>query len=680
MKRSLPYLALIPIIAVTLTAQDTRVPALPAVPHDYDGVTLPAHFLTNAFPGNDPFQNAVIENDNTPAHNPTTDDGATLGRVLFYDRKLSANGTVACASCHLQENAFADPVALSVGFDGGRTGRNSMGLANARFYEPGKFFWDERAATLEDQVLMPFQDDVEMGLTLAELVAIVSAQDYYPELFTHAFGDATVNTDRISRALAQFVRSMVSVNSRYDQGRAMVNDPMDNFPNFTNAENRGKHIFLNRGGPGGPGGGGGPVSCADCHVTEAFISPFSGSPHDSGTSAATNNGLDLVSTTDLGIAGATGNVADTGKFKVPSLRNIAVTQPYMHDGRFDDLNDVLNFYDGDIRSHAQLSDVLRGNNGDAIQINLNGGQRRDIVDFLETLTDQSFLTDPKFSDPFVAAADVRLNDSDATVMNLSTRAAVSPGDGVLIPGFVISGTGNKTLLIRGIGPALSNFGVNDPLTAPELTLYSGTTALATNRGWSHSADAAAISSAADVVGAFALGADSADSALLESVAPGSYTVHLASADGASGSGLIEIYDAGGDESAQLVNLSARAEVTPGGESLIPGFVVDGTAARTYLIRAVGPALAGFGVDNPLADPQLTVYRDGVLISTNDNWSDSGTAAQTETLANALGAFALPANSNDAAVTLALTPGAYTVHVTGNGNTGRSVLVEIYAVP
>jgi hypothetical protein len=114
--------------------------------------------------------------------------------------------------------------------------------------------------------------------------------------------------------------------------------------------------------------------------------------------------------------------------------------------------------------------------------------------------------------------------------------------------------------------------------------------------------------------------------------------------------------------------------------VIPGFVVDGTAARTYLIRAVGPALAGFGVDNPLADPQLTVYRDGVLISTNDNWSDSGTAAQTETLANALGAFALPANSNDAAVTLALTPGAYTVHVTGNGNTGGSVLVEIYAVP
>ena len=651
-------------------------PVLPSAPHDYDGVTLPAHFLTNAFPANDPFQNAVIDNDNTPATNATTDDGATLGRVLFYDRKLSANGTVSCASCHLQENGFADPVPLSVGFDGGLTGRNSMGLANARFYEPGKFFWDERAETLEEQVLMPFQDQVEMGLTLEQLVSIVAAQDYYPELFTNVFGDPAVNSDRISRALAQFVRSMVSINSRYDQGRAMVNDPMDNFPNFNNSENRGKNIFLDR---GGPGGGNGNVSCADCHVTEAFISPFSGSPHDSGTSAATNNGLDAVSTDDLGIAGATGNVADTGKFKVPSLRNIAVTQPYMHDGRFNDLDDVLDFYDGDIRNHAQLSNVLRGNNGNANQINLNGGERRDIVDFLETLTDQSFLTDPKFSDPFVAASEAP-NDSDSVVMNLSTRASVSPGDGVLIPGFVISGTGNKTLLIRGVGPTLTDFGVSDPLAAPQLTLYSGNNAIATNRGWTTSADAAAITATGQSVGAFALSNERADSALLASVTPGSYTIHLASADGSSGSGLIEIYDAGGDASAQLINLSARAEVSPGGEALIPGFVVDGTEARTYLIRAVGPALAGFGVTNPLADPQLTVYRDGVLISMNDNWSDSGTAAQTEALSTALGAFALPANSADAAVTLALTPGSYTVHVTGNGGTGGSTLVEIYAVP
>ncbi|GAB5562574.1 MAG: hypothetical protein SynsKO_42210 [Synoicihabitans sp.] len=665
-------LSLLP--AAAIHAQDTRVPDLPAIPHDY-AVVLPQHFLINAFPGNDPFQNAVIDNDNTPAGNPVTDDGATLGRVLFYDRKLSANGTISCASCHLQENGFADPEPLSIGFAGGRTRRNSMGLANARFYEPGKFFWDERAETLEDQVLMPFQDDVEMGLTLEQLVGIVSAQDYYPELFTNTFGDPAVNTDRIARALAQFVRSMVSVDSRYDQGRAMVNDPLDDFPNFNNSENRGKQLFMNRGGGAGAGG---PVTCADCHSTEAFISPFRGTPHDSGTSAATNNGLDRFSTTDRGIAEATGNVADTGKFKVPSLRNIAQTAPYMHDGRFNSLNQVLNFYDGDIRNHAQLSDVLRGNNGNVQQINLNGRDRDDIVDFLETLSDPSFLTDPKFSDPFVAAPDVP-DGTTNTAVNLSTRATVSPGDGVLIPGFVVAGTGNKSLLIRGVGPSLSDFGVTDPLAAPELTLYQDNTELARNRGWMTSEDAAAIAATADTVGAFTLNPGRADSALLANVAPGAYTVHLASADGSTGSGLVEIYDAGGSNSAHLINLSARAEIPAGGEALIPGFVVEGEGARTYLIRAVGPSLANFGVEGVMANPQLTLYRDGNLVAMNDDWADSGTAALTESTANNVGAFALPEGSADAAITLALIPGAYTVHVTGVNGSAGSVLVEIYTV-
>lgn len=673
MQRLLLFLALISSLIASLQAQDTRVPVLPELPHNYANVVLPTHFLTNAFPANDPFQNAVIDNDNTPATNPTTDDGAILGRVLFYDRKLSANSTVSCASCHLQAKGFSDPRAFSVGFEGGLTRRNSMGLANARFYEPGKFFWDERAATLEEQSLMPFKDEIEMGLTLEELVEIVSAQAYYPELFINAFGDATVDADRIARALAQFVRSMVSINSRYDQGRATVDTPLEDFPNFTTAENRGKQIFFNRAGPGNP------VSCADCHVSEAFISPFSGSPHDDGNSTATNNGLDRVSTTDLGIAEATGNVADTGKFKVPSLRNILVTEPYMHDGRFTTLNQVLDFYDGDIENHAQLSNVLRNNNGNAVQINLNGQQRNDVVAFLLTLTDQSFITAPKFSDPFVAATDAP-NEADNTVVNLSTRATVSPGDGVLIPGFVITGTGTKTLLIRGVGPALAEFGVAEPLSAPVLTLYSDSTALATNQGWSTSPEANAISNLAANVGAFAFDTASADSALLASVGPGSYTIHLASSDATTGTGLIEIYDAGGDANAQLINLSARAEISPGGEALIPGFVVNGDDARTYLIRAVGPALTEFGVTNALADPQLAVYRDGELISMNDNWSESGTAAQTETLANTVGAFALPTDSADAAITLALTPGAYTVHVTGKDGIGGSALVEIYTVP
>jgi cytochrome c peroxidase len=140
--------------------------------------------------------------------------------VLFYDKKISANGRISCSSCHEQAAAFSDNRALSLGFAGGETRRNSMGLTNARFYQPGKFFWDERAATLEDQVLMPFQNPVEMGLSLEQAVSITESQSYYRDLFTSAFGDPTINADRIARALAQFVRSIVSINSRYDQGRA----------------------------------------------------------------------------------------------------------------------------------------------------------------------------------------------------------------------------------------------------------------------------------------------------------------------------------------------------------------------------------------------------------------------------------------------------------------------------
>jgi cytochrome c peroxidase len=678
MKSPFPLFAFIVFLPMgSLTATDTRVPVLPEIPADYDAESLPEHFLINAFPPGNPFQNAVVDNDNTPPDNPTTDDGATLGRVLFYDRKLSANSTVSCASCHLQENGFSDPAVFSVGFEGGLTRRNSMGLANARFYEPGKFFWDERAETLEDQVLMPFQDEVEMGLTLAQLEALVAGQDYYPKLFTHAFGDPEITADRIAKALAQFVRSMVSVNSRYDQGRALVDTPLADFPNFTAAENRGKQLFMDRGNSGEPGG---PVSCVDCHVSEAFISPFRGTSHDSGTSAATNNGLNRVSpATDQGIAEATGNVADTGKFKVPSLRNVALTEPYMHDGRFSDLNEVLNFYDGNIENHAQLAEILIGANGRPIQFNLTGDQRSDIVAFLETLTDEAFITDEKFSDPFVAAADIPpSNHTRAT--NLSTRSLVTSGEGVLILGFVVAGSGTKDLLIRGVGPTLEDFGVGDPLSAPRLTLYQDATVIAANEAWTQAENPAAIAAMAETIGAFPLRADGSDSALLATVAPGAYTIHLSGAHGSVGEGLVEIYDTGGDPEAKLVNLSARAEISPASAALIPGFVVSGDAAKTYLIRAVGPALADFNVTGAMSDPQLTLYRNGELVSMNDDWSDAGNAAQTEATASALGAFALPADSADAAITIALVPGAYTVHVTGVDGSAGSVLVEIYEVP
>ncbi|MEO1529680.1 MAG: cytochrome c peroxidase [Planctomycetota bacterium] len=369
------------------------VPDLPETPYNYSQITLPQHFSVNAFPANLP-QNAVTDNDNTPADNPITDAGATLGRVLFYERKLSANETVACATCHQQEFAFTDPLALSVGFEGGTTRRRSMSLINARFYESGKFFWDERADTLEDQVLEPIQDHVEMGLTLEELVTVVESQDYYPDLFTDAFGDSEVTTDRISRALAQFVRSIVSYRSKYDEGRAQVNSPLAPFPNFTQEENAGKNLFMR------------PVpntqaSCVTCHMSEAFITPARFNAPPNVISDATNNGLDPVSTIDFGVLEATGNQADDFKFKVPSLRNVAVRPPYMHDGRFTSLQQVIGFYSGGIRNHPNLHPILRGPNGQPVRFNFNAQQRDAMVAFLETLTDEDVMSEDMYSDPFV---------------------------------------------------------------------------------------------------------------------------------------------------------------------------------------------------------------------------------------------------------------------------------------
>ncbi len=161
--------------------------------------------------------------DNTPRDNPVTDAGATLGRVLFYDTRLSANNTVACGSCHHQSRAFVDPNRFSKGFEGKLTDRNAMSLVNLRYYPRGRFFWDERARSLEEQVLMPIQSKIEMGQDLTKLVEILAKDDKYPELFRKAFGDSPRSRQaRLARAMAQFLRSMVSYQSKYDEGLAQV--------------------------------------------------------------------------------------------------------------------------------------------------------------------------------------------------------------------------------------------------------------------------------------------------------------------------------------------------------------------------------------------------------------------------------------------------------------------------
>jgi cytochrome c peroxidase len=358
---------------------------LPGVVYNYTDIIFPNHLTTNVLLGAP--QSAATENDNTPATNLTTNDGATLGRVLFYDKNLSANGTIACASCHVQANGFSDSNVLSIGFDGGTTRRHSMGLINARWYGRGRFFWDERAETLEEQVLEPFQDPVEMGMTLDGVVSAVENQDFYSELFNNAFDSEEISSEKISKALAQFIRSIVSVSSKYDEGRAQVGLPTEDFPNFSDSENNGKSMFIESKNLNG-------VGCIGCHATEAFINLESG---------PFNNGLDLVTDADNGALETFPNVDRfKGAFKVPSLKNIELTAPYMHDGRFATLEEVVKHYNSGVQNHTNLSKGLTVDDAGVIpqSLNLTEQEKTDLVNFLKTLTDNEIISDPKFSDPF----------------------------------------------------------------------------------------------------------------------------------------------------------------------------------------------------------------------------------------------------------------------------------------
>ena len=363
-------------------AEPAKTPQLPDVAYNYAHIALPHHFSENVIVGLD--QTSAKFTDNTPSDNPITDAGATLGRVLFYDKKLSSNGTIACASCHKQAYGFADPATVSRGVGGAVTRRNAMGLTNARFNRRGRFLWDERAATLEQQVLMPLQNPVEMGNSLPQLVDKIQAQPFYKPLFVNAFGSESVTADKVAKALAQFVRSMVSINSPYDVGRAKVADPLVDFPNFTPQENEGKKLFFNPVSKGG-------MACAECHATEAFINPAFGT---------TSNGLDTASTSDLGVFESNHLERFKGTFKMTSLKNIAVTAPYMHDGRFATLPAVVDFYDSGVQPHPNLGIVLKNNNGQPLRFHLTPAQKDAMVAFLQTLTDAELLNDPKFGDPF----------------------------------------------------------------------------------------------------------------------------------------------------------------------------------------------------------------------------------------------------------------------------------------
>jgi cytochrome c peroxidase len=343
-------------------------PQLPQPPYAYE-VALPPHM-------------AVLKDlDSTPAKSPVTDAGATLGRVLFHDRNLSKNGLVACASCHTQALGFDDRTRFSIGFKGLITRRAAMSLANARYSPDGRYFRDLRAASLEHQVLEPFTDPIEMGLEPGELAWTVEKRPFYRPLFTAAFGDAQVTEERIASALAQYVRSIVSLGAPYDLARAKAQSPLVYFPQFSLAQNRGKHLFFTARQDGGAG-------CAACHASEAFV-----------MLEAKNNGLDAVSS-DGGLGEVTSLPQDAGRFRAATLKNIAVTAPYMHDGRFRTLEEVVEHYSSGVRPHPNLSPELRGPDGAPAQLNLSQADKEALVAFLMTLTDEKLLADPRYFDPF----------------------------------------------------------------------------------------------------------------------------------------------------------------------------------------------------------------------------------------------------------------------------------------
>lgn len=295
--------------------------------------------------------------------NPRTKAGVQLGRMLFYETKLSRTNDLSCASCHDQELAFSDNNPVSFGVDDLQGTRQAMTLFNLAFTQNG-FFWDGRAEILRHQSLLPIQDSVELDETLENVISKLNNEEMYLDQFDLAFGNNQITEEKMGLALEQFLTSIVSDNSRFDQfNRGEIQ--------LTSSEMEGARLFQRAG-------------CDNCHGGFNF-----------NDTRFLNNGLDFEDEMkDLGRELVTGRPIDRGQFKVPSLRNIATSAPYMHDGRFSTLEEVMDHYSKGVKDTNTTAGEVRGG------FDMTNQERSDIVEFLHTLTDNEYLTNPDYASPF----------------------------------------------------------------------------------------------------------------------------------------------------------------------------------------------------------------------------------------------------------------------------------------
>ena len=302
-----------------------------------------------------------------PEDNPTTQEGIDLGRMLFYDSLLSADYTLSCGSCHNQAFGFSDNGnQFSTGIDGIAGDINASAIINPGWLPSA--FWDGRANSLEEQALGPVPNEIEMHLEWDDAVTRLTAHASYPGLFETVFGNTLITKELVVKAIAQFERTLVSDNSKYDRflkGQATL----------TTEEDRGYNLFFSETG-----------ECFHCHGTILFTDNL-----------FHNNGLDAVAT-HPGLGGVTGNASDNGKFRTPTLRNIEFTGPYMHDGRFATLEQVLDFYSEGVQVSATIDPLMTDAHLGGFQ--LTALEKSDIIAFLKTLSDTSFITNPNYASPF----------------------------------------------------------------------------------------------------------------------------------------------------------------------------------------------------------------------------------------------------------------------------------------